>query len=213
MSDPGPARDIAGLGAWTGVALLAQGALAAASVLIALKHGPGFADGSVVYGMVALLQMALFLAAAVLFLRWTYVATANAHAFRAEGLRFGPWLAVGSYFIPIANLVMPLQSMRDTWRATIEPRDWEVVRVPAVLGLWWFFWLASNVTGIAAFRLANAERHPGLGEMSETLTILSDGFTLGSCLLLSAVVRRLTGLQQAQVDVDRALTVPARQAE
>ncbi|KRA80784.1 hypothetical protein ASD76_16765 [Altererythrobacter sp. Root672] len=181
-------------------------------MIVARRFGSGFIEGSAPYGLISMLQLVAFAVTAALFLRWTYIATANAHAFRAEGLRFGPWLAVGSYFIPIANLIMPLQSMRDTWKATVEPRDWEIVRVPAVLGLWWAFWLASNIAGIAAFRLADTERYPEMGELTETLTILSDCLTLGSSLLLSAIVRKLSGLQQGRVNSDPGTVIPTRPA-
>ena len=110
-----------------------------------------------------------------------------------QSLRFGPWLAVGAYFIPIANLIMPLQSMRDTWKASVEPRDWEIVEVPAILGWWWFFWLAGNIAGVAAFRLSDAEAYPALGEAAATLTIVSDGLTVAACALLAVIVRRYVG--------------------
>jgi hypothetical protein len=210
MTTPRTARDIAGLGSWTSFSLLVQAGLAGAGVAVALSHGTDFIAASESYSLISLLQLLAFVAAGGLFLRWTYLATVNAHAFRAEGLRFGPWLAVGSYFIPIANLVMPLQSMRDTWKATVEPRDWEVVRVPAVLGLWWFLWLTSNIAGIAAFRLSDAARYPDMGELAETLTMLSDGLTLGSSALLSTIVRRLSGLQQVRVDAIATGVTPTR---
>jgi hypothetical protein len=214
MSGVGPARDIVGLGAWAVRWLVAQAILSAVAVAVALGRDPisravavalGF-DPEVSYdpgvspgaGLVALLQFAVFLVAGFVVLRWIWFATANAHAFGAQSLRFGPWLAVGAYFIPIANLVMPLQSMRDTWKASVEPRDWEIVEVPAILGWWWAFWLAGNIAGIAAFRLSDAEEFPGLNEAAATLTIVSDALTVVASVLLAVIVRRLSALQQTR---------------
>lgn len=195
MSEAGRPRNVAGLARWTVLALWVQAGLSALAVAIAVAHGPGVFDASPAYALVALLQLVVFLVAGVLFLRWTYLTSANARAFGAQGLRYGPGLAVGSYFIPIANLAMPLQSLRDVWKASVEPRDWEVVAVPALLGFWWFFWLTSNIAGIVAFRMEGDETL-GTARTVETLTMVSDGLTVAASLLLALVVRRLTELQQ-----------------
>ncbi len=202
MSGAGAVRDIADLGAWSNRLLVAQALLSLLAVAIALLHGPGFSEenGSAAYALVALLQFIVFIVAGFVVLRWIYFATANAHAFGAQGLRCGPWLAVGSFFIPIANLVMPFQSMRDVWKASVEPRDWEVVKAPPLLGWWWLFWLAGNITGIVAFRLADVERYPDVGRTPETLMTLSDASTFAASLLLAAIVRQLTALQQARLN-------------
>ena len=197
MSVVGPARDIVGLGAWAVRWLGAQAILSAAAVAVALGYGTGYLD-SPGYGLVALLQLAVFVVAGFVVLRWIWFATANAHAFGAESLRFGPWLAVGAYFIPIANLIMPLQSMRDTWKASVEPRDWEIVEVPAILGWWWFFWLAGNIAGVAAFRLSDSEDLPDLDQAAAMLSIVSDGLTVAASVLLAVIVRRMSALQQTR---------------
>jgi hypothetical protein len=197
MSEPGAVRDVAGLGGWTAALLLAQAGLSVIAVAVAWGHGPGFVALSPVYAVVALFQMLVFAAAGVAFLRWTYLTSANAHAFGAQALRYGPWLATLSYFIPIANLAMPLQSLRDVWKASVEPRDWEIVKVPALLGFWWFFWLVGNIAGIAAFRLADEDVLEA-NRTAETLTTLSDALTVAASVLLALIVRRLTALQQGR---------------
>ena len=202
MSGTATVRDITDLGAWSIRLLVAQALLSLLAIVVALAHGPGFSgeNGSAAYALVATLQFIFFVVAGFVVLRWIYFATANAHAFGAEGLRCGPWLAVGSFFIPIANLVMPFQSMRDVWKASVEPRDWEVVKATPLLGWWWLFWLAGNIAGIIAFRRADAERYPDVGRTPETLIILSDGFTFAASLLLAAIIRQLTALQQARMN-------------
>jgi hypothetical protein len=197
MSVVGPARDIVGLGAWAVRWLGAQAILSAVAVAVALGYGTGYQD-SPGYGLVALLQLAVFLIAGIVVLRWIWFATANTHAFGAQSLRFGPWLAVGAYFIPIANLIMPLQSMCDTWKASVEPRDWEIVKVPAIFGWWWFFWLTSNIAGVAAFRLSDPGDFPGLDQAAATLTIVADGLTVAASVLLAGIVRRLSALQRTR---------------
>lgn len=197
-------RDIAGLGGWASRLLVAQAILSAFAVGVAIAHGPGFAqeNGSAAYALITLLQVILFVIAGVVVLRWIYFTNANAHAFGAERLSMGPRLAVAAYFIPIANLVMPFQSMRDVWKASVNPGDWEVVKAPPLIGWWWFFWLTGNIAGIVAFRLADAERYPDIGPASEKLTMLSDILTIAASFFLAMIIRRLTKLQQ-----DRMTTV------
>jgi len=198
MTDARPVRDIASLGRWGIRLLVFQAVLSAIALATALAHGPGFTEDSVAYGFVALLQLLLFLVAGIVVLRWIWVATANAQAFGAEGLPCGPWLAVGSYFIPLVNLAMPFQAMRAVWKASIEPRDWEVAAAPALLGWWWFFWLTGNIAGIAAFRLSDTGRYGDIGSVPGTLTMSSDALTIFASLLLAIIVRRLTAMQQAR---------------
>ena len=70
------------------------------------------------------------LAAALATLRWLYLANANAFALGAEDMMVSPGLAVAWFFIPFANLFMPYLTMRDTWKASAKPRDWQAARRP-----------------------------------------------------------------------------------
>jgi len=202
MSGAATIRDLASLDAWSIRLLVAQALLSLLAIAVALAHGPGFSEesGSAAYALVAMLQFIFFVVTGFVVLRWIYYATANAHAFGAQGLRCSPWLAVGSFFIPIANLVMPFQSIRDVWKASVEPRDWEVVKAPALLGWWWLFWLVGNITGVIAFRLADVGGYPDIGRTPERLMILSDAFTVAASLLLAAIIRQLPALQQARMN-------------
>ncbi|MEZ4312829.1 MAG: DUF4328 domain-containing protein [Polyangiaceae bacterium] len=46
-----------------------------------------------------------------------------------------PGMAVGGWFIPLANIVFPPLILRDLWKAVRGPEG------SAVIFLWWFFWL------------------------------------------------------------------------
>lgn len=196
-------RRVSALGAWAVGGLVVQAALAALAVGIALVHGPGFDDEGTasVYPVIALLQALVFVAAGIVVLVWIYRTTANVGAFGAENLSAGPKLAVASYFIPIVNLVMPFQAMRDVWKASVEPRNWEVVKTPPVLGWWWLFWLVGNILGLVSFRLTDSVEFPEAGPIAEKLLTASDVCTIAASLLLATIVRRVTALQQARVAV------------
>jgi len=64
-----------------------------------------------------------------------------------DRLRHGPRVHVGSWFIPVANLWLPLQHMTELWHA-YEPHDPRGRGTGMSLVLpWWTAWLVSSVLG------------------------------------------------------------------
>lgn len=201
MSQIAPLRDIAGLGAWARRLLILQAAVCAFAIFAALARGPGVpaaADDQAWLGFM-LLQLLVFIVGGIVVLRWTYLVTANAQAFGAEGMTAGPGMAVASYFIPIVNLLMPFRALRDVWKASIEPRDWEVIDTPPLLRWWWLFWLTGNISGLVADRFEDGERYPDLADVAAILLMVSDALTLAASVLLALIVRQLTALQQTRI--------------
>ncbi len=84
------------------------------------------------------------LATGVLWLVWQHRAQSDLYARGVPGLRYTPGWAVGWWFVPFANLVMPLVCMRELFGATATGsgqrvrRDW---RLPA----WWGLYLCGIV--------------------------------------------------------------------
>ena len=126
-------RDASGAGAWTIRLLLLHAGLSAVAAGIAVLRGLQPPSGSLPEVAVALFQMAVFFAAAIATLRWLYLAKANAFAFGAEDMMVSPGWAIAWFFIPFANLVMPFIAMRETWKASAEPRDWQAAPAPVTL--------------------------------------------------------------------------------
>jgi len=80
------------------------------------------------------------LGGALAWLLWQYRAHANLRALGSADLRYTPGWAVGWWFIPIANIVMPFNTMRELWKAsdpTAGSVEWSAKRGAALLGLWW----------------------------------------------------------------------------
>ena len=88
----------------------------------------------------------LFTTCVILFSRWTYFLSQNAHIVSGRSMRFTPTWAVAWYFIPLANLWKPYQAMKEISRAldTGEFQDRRQSRRPTVLPIWWIFWVAYN---------------------------------------------------------------------
>ena len=192
-----PFRDNRTVAQWTRWLVLAQAALAAGAaawafaIPPALKPGP--ADPLALLGMV---QILLFIGGAVVAMRWLYVAGANARAMGATDMMGSPVWAIAWYVIPFANLFMPFVAMRELWRASSHPRDWQAAPAPTFLLLWWVCWLASNIAGTVAFRL-EWEGYVGMDAIA-TAQMISDALFVPAALLFAHIVGRIQAMQDGQ---------------
>lgn len=124
----------------------------------------------------------------ILFLMWFYRVHKNLAAlgYRAE---VTPRWAVGSFFVPILNLVEPYKAMKEAWVLSDAPPSgldlhagsrvggWQA---PRRLAWWWGAWLLSNftLTWAGAFR-------------SLTLAFLGFGLRIAAAGLLLGIVREI----------------------
>ncbi|MDQ2076382.1 DUF4328 domain-containing protein [Marinimicrobium sp. ABcell2] len=150
--------------------------------------------------LVAIVQLAIFIVAGVLTLMWIYRANYNARQLGASGMEFTPGWSIGWYFIPLANLWMPYQAMREIWKASRNPQDWRGATVSPLLPWWWFFWIALGVLGHASYRLTMRAE-----ELSEFITAnvvaqISGGSDIVLTLILIAIIHRVHRMQMAHAN-------------
>jgi hypothetical protein len=90
----------------------------------------------------------VILAAGIVWLVWQHRAQSNLRALGAAGLKYTPGWAVGWWFIPFANVVLPFLTMRELWKAS-DPQsgstEWLARRTTPMLGLWWAGWLIMQI--------------------------------------------------------------------
>jgi hypothetical protein len=90
----------------------------------------------------------LILASGIVWLIWQHRAQSNLRALGAAGVKYTPGWAVGWWFIPFANVVLPFLTVRELWRAS-DPEsgstEWLARRTTPLLGLWWAGWLVMQV--------------------------------------------------------------------
>src|SRR5205085_6640413 len=103
------------------------------------QHTLDRADGWV-SGTVAVDGLA-FVATIVIWCIWQHHAQANAVVLSGGGLRFTPGWAVGWWFMPVANLWKPFQTVRELWKAS-HGGGWRTIATWSLLGWWWATWLA-----------------------------------------------------------------------
>jgi Domain of unknown function (DUF4328) len=136
----------------------------------------------------------------VLFIIWMFRAAKNNEALGRMGSRFSPGWSIGSWFIPLANFVIPVLIMQDLWRGSDrEARrgvpTWRSGAGSALVGFWWATWLVSLVR----FSYSGSGLH-GSGslddiERSNTVALVGVVATAIASVLALAVVRAVSRRQ------------------
>jgi hypothetical protein len=137
---------------------------------------------------------------AVLFVVWLFRAAKNHEALGRSGARFGPGWSIGSWFIPFANLVIPVLIVQDLWRGSSSDRPrgdpaWRTASGSALVGWWWAAWIVS----IVRFTYSGSGLH-GSGslddiETSNTVALVGVAVLAVAAVLALAVVRALSRRQ------------------
>lgn len=187
-------RDGAALARAARWALWADALAAAAGIVLSLVLGPD----ALIFGDLArpfaLVQFATWLVSLVLFLTWFYRANANARAMGADDLMGSPGLSVAWFFIPIAFLFMPYVVVRDTWKASAAPRDWQGQDSAPLIGFWWAAMLAANLVSTVSFRIAMEGDPDMLGALG-VLDLVANLAAVAAGLLGALVVARIQARQ------------------
>lgn len=182
------------------------GLTTAGLALFLLSEGLGLmAHGSVVDTVVSLAQgiaffvsLAGFVGAAIAVPMWMHRCYRNLPALGATALHWSPAWAVGAWFIPVANLVLPYMVARELWAKA----GGRVVRSGPLLALWWAACIVTvgiNLVGNfhANFQADNVQTTvaPGAGASAlfNSLAALS-AVTAGG--LLITIIQRITRRQR-----------------
>jgi hypothetical protein len=133
---------------------------------------------------VALIQLALYIASAVGVLAWLSRVVENVPPLTAAVPRRSPRAAIGWWFVPFANYVVPFQIVADAVRRL---RTNGMDRTERLLVPWWGLWLVASVLGSALWRLPN-DTIDDL-RVTFTITAVSDGANVAAGILLILIVR------------------------
>jgi hypothetical protein len=113
--------------------------------------------------LLAVLELVIYFTTVVFFLMWLYRAHNNLRAFGfSNRLNYSAGLAVGSFFIPFANLVIPYRAIKEVWQKSGPPEEalLSEPNPPAWFPVWWTFWLLSSFAGNISFRASFDEKVP-----------------------------------------------------
>jgi hypothetical protein len=95
-----------------------------------------------------------YLFTAISFCRWIIKAHRRVREFGAQGMTISPGWAVGYFFVPFLNLVLPYRAMKELWQASESASKWMKRPVPGLLPLWWALWITAGVLGQYSLRLS-----------------------------------------------------------
>ena len=113
--------------------------------------------------LLAVLEILIYLVTAIFFCVWLYRAAANLVAFNPwNRSEYSPGWAVGSFFVPFVNLVVPYRAVREVWQKSGTPDELLHAEPgpPATFPLWWMFWLLASVGGRIAMRVSFDDNVP-----------------------------------------------------
>jgi hypothetical protein len=150
-------------------------------------------------GIIGIVHLVVFVVSGFLILRWIHRANYNARQLGAENMKFTPGWSIGYYFIPILTLWKPYQAMKEIWKASKNPSDWELQNTSGLLPIWWTLWLVSNFLGQAVFRLSM--RAEELNELINLNIVTQISHVLGVplALVFLAIVNNIQNMQKVHL--------------
>ena len=139
----------------------------------------------------------VYLLTAVAFATWKVTAYRLVPALGGEPAERTPGWAAGGYFIPIGNLWIPCQIMREIWDAgdphAVDVDPW-ATRPAALLGVWWGLWIASGILS-RVFDKLPVPHGSSAGYDAFAMVVWGLGLLVSGAAFL--VVRRIDADQQA----------------
>ena len=156
--------------------------------------------------VVSLVSMPVAIATLVALLIWVYRARKGLEAFRAGPFAFSPGLAVGSFFIPLANFWLPLPVLREIWKGSdpvlppFSPAPFKDRPSSPLVGLWWAAFLSSNLAALAADIAAmrtTTDLTLSMLRFSANVHIVASVLLLAYLVLTAVFTREVTRRQDA----------------
>ena len=157
------------------------------------------------YGLVALVQLPMFIVTAVFFIRWYHYAYSNVAAITGRPTTHDPKWTGWGFAVPFLNVVRPQQIMRETWDTMVQHWITEsggsAAKVPGDrVNLWWALFVLMSISGYFAARLgwdaASADQELLALRASQVNELISVGAACAAIVL----VRNVTRLQRLILD-------------
>jgi hypothetical protein len=159
-------------------------------------------------GSVVILGL-FFLLGVVPIALWIYRAHANLRDAGVIKLAYSPGWSVGSFFVPLVNLVIPFRAMRELHNRSHGETEWEANSPVGDVTSWWSCHLAAMVVLAVATFVAALATIPNLYVVQPPG--VNTGFFLfalllltGSAIYLYRTIGAVTRAQQERLHLDRA---------
>ena len=141
----------------------------------------------------AVVEIVVYIATVVFFLMWVYRDRENLTAFGVEKrqLQYSSGWAVGSFFVPFVNLVVPYRAMKELWQKSVPNSSsmFSELSPPGFFPLWWAAWLLSNFVDRIYFRMSWREEISA--DTTAVVGLISGVLGVVAALLALKVVREI----------------------
>ena len=155
------------------------------------------ADADMLYTGVSSVQALALLATAVVFIVWFRRVRLNAGVFDESLQPMKPGWAIGSWFVPIANLWLPFRVARGVWEASARfdaDGNWGT-ETRGTLNRWWAGWIATiALSRVASQVYEQTDTVAGI-RGATALYMAADLVNILAAVLAILFVRQLTRLQ------------------
>ncbi len=145
-------------------------------------------------------QTLAVIAIAAVFIVWFHRVRCNGEILGPDAFTYRPGWAIGAWFVPIGNLVLPYLISKQTLQASVQLgpdgsfRRYSTAPVTA----WWLVWVSAELVGRVSGRLFfNGDTHEEMQD-AYALGVGTDLLRVVAAVLAVAVVRRITALQNTK---------------
>jgi uncharacterized protein DUF4328 len=150
-------------------------------------------------GAIVLLRLVAFAGTGIVWLTWLHRAYGNLAHVGSKRSRFTRTQAVGYWFIPLANLVLAYQVMKDLWLRSDSMNDrdgYDRLPAPAFLTGWWGTSVSCGVLGQLVAQMARNARTPLELSDATDMGMLVNAVGVVAALLAIKVVWEIDRRQQ-----------------
>jgi hypothetical protein len=162
------------------------------------------------------LAVLMLIVSAIAFLWWLRRSLINSTVLGTEVSTVGtPLTAIVSWFIPLANLLMPYKFVQDLHDRLLRPLESKSGKW--LLRLWWLFWLAGDIAGWVLASMASSIHADSTANRLPVVAgeALSSGLLFADAILAIAVIRQIQRLSDARQvaregDPNRAIELVAQ---
>jgi len=145
--------------------------------------------------LIGIIQFSLFIITGIVFLRWIYFSNSNSRSLGASGMQFTPGWTIGYYFVPYLNFYKPYGAMKEIWKTSKDPKNWEMIKTPSLFPQWWTLWLISGFLGNISFRLSMKAEELNELFVSSSVTLASNLVEIPLALIAIKLVGSIFDMQ------------------
>lgn len=150
----------------------------------------------------SILYTVVFIASAVTFIMWFRRAYYNLHQLKGNML-YGEGWAAGGWFIPVLNLYMPYQIMKDLYTGTNKLLSQNLSTCTlqlstSYLGWWWFLWLFCGFVRQLSVRSYLQGDSFGIGLPADVISTL---LLIPLAMVTVIIIKDYAAIESALVDI------------